>query len=120
MKNCGNWEFMRMKHDEFKFNMKYTKNYAYINYSLSYNWYSKYIEEKVRRCKCKNMIILMMMCYKLIYHEQEMIRKLIKKKFEWEKNYIKWLKKTWHIFKRKNINIFWLFNKIYRIYLWKI
>ena len=58
-----------MKYDEFKFNMKYIKNYIYINYSLFYNWYSKYIEEKMRRYRCKNIIISIMIYYKLIYYK---------------------------------------------------
>ena len=88
IKNCANWEFIRIKYDGFKFDMKYMKNYAYINCLLSYNWYLKYIEEEMRKCRCKNMIISMMMYYKLIYHEQKMIKRLVEKKFEREKNYI--------------------------------
>ena len=82
MKNCVNWKFTRMKYNEFKFNMKYIKDYIYINYSLFYNWYSKYIEEKMKLCKYKNIIISMIIYYRLIYYEQEMIRRLIEKEFE--------------------------------------
>ena len=69
MKSCGNWEFMRMKYDEFKSNMKYAKNYVYMNYSLSCDWYLKYIKEEIELCRCKNIIISMIIYYKLIYHE---------------------------------------------------
>ena len=60
---------MRMKYDEFKFDMKYTKDYIYINCLLSYDWCLKYIIKEIERYIKKNMIISMIIWYRLIYHE---------------------------------------------------
>ena len=106
MKSCANWKFMRMKHDEFKFDIKYAKNYACVNCSLSCDWCSKYVEEEIERCRRKDVIMPMVMRCRLMHHGQKMIKRLAKKEFEREKNYIKWLRKTWHIFNRKNTNAF--------------